>query len=1400
MTHPGVADPDWHPFHHLAAGLARRVRAFQNGDVSGVMAPDSVAQAERLRSCAMRGEGGRYVVDGPFLLIVASLRHARGMVLGEHDPEGRGELALAVELFALLGQLDRTVVPPPLRARVDAMRTPDVEELAVLGGRGLASFERWSTTSDPESLDAAVSTLRDCGALVPEGHPGGPTVLSNLCGALQDRYALRRAAEDLDEAIEAGRAAVAAAHPGDPNRWLYNASLGGALVALPDRSPEVLDEAVSCGREAVAFASCPAVFHFHLGQALLARATAGHGDPNEAAADLDEAVDAFGHAVRKDPRASLHQVQRGLTLHARYSARAHPADLRAALEHTAEALRLTSRSDPSFFRYLIAHAQVLATRAELSDGIGDLEDLIGVLRQALDAAPRPWRAERLQVLAVALHTRFGLTQAGQDLDEAIRLCHEAIGLCEPGEDEQIQEILRTILRIRLEGHGPDEKIAVLEANLAQVPRDSPRYAAYATELGSLLLRRALWARHTGDDHRLASYLERAVSVLRRGTGPTALFNLGRALDLSYERGGAPALLDESLRCFEAALEATGPQDSSYPRTLSSLATVLLKRADRHGDLAALHRAVELNRGALAATPEGHPDRAGVLIHLAKALAVRHDRLMTEEDLAEAVRRGREAVAAETAQRSAHERSVAWNNLGMYLRRTYERSHALDDLEEAIDALRRAVEAAEGGADGGDAGSNLCLALNNLFCRTGEPTDLNEAVDAGRLATDAFPAGHVKRAGAMTNLSSVLMLRARLTGRRGDADEAVRYARTAVGAVPRPHPDRCRHLSSLASALLSRFLVSGDAADREEAADAARQALNLLPEDDWRRVGALGHLGDAHVCKALHELGHEPVSGESPLSEPLGNSVMARLGPGPDELGRPALREAVAAYREAAAIPGVPATNRFSAAASWAACASALGDWPEALTAYRAAFAHLPAMAWHGLELDDRVSVLSLWDSIAPDAAAAALHLGRPDTALQLLEQGRGVLLAQAIDSRLDLTALTEYDAELARRIEGIRAALHAPNSPLADAAPRRRRELAAELDALTDRAFRLLGLESLLEPPTLEELQEAAADGAVIVVNTSVLRCDALIVTRDTVRTVPLPGLEWAWVKERAEALLTDLAASSDAAGQSLEETLRELQQTVVQPVLDELPPSVSRLWWCPTGPLTLLPVHAVDPLPDHYVCSYATTLRSLAAARTRQSYDDPGAVLVVEQAEVPELRPLPAARREALNLVTRLRERTLLTGPMVTPRSLRRALPRHACLHFAGHAGHDPVHPARGGLHCHEGRLTVADISRLRLGRAELAFLSACETARGTESLPDEPVHLAGALQLAGFTHVVATRWMVRDDIAGQLAEHFYKELCRDGRPEPAGAASALQSAVRDIKQRHHDPLLWAAYVHTGP
>jgi CHAT domain-containing protein len=48
----------------------------------------------------------------------------------------------------------------------------------------------------------------------------------------------------------------------------------------------------------------------------------------------------------------------------------------------------------------------------------------------------------------------------------------------------------------------------------------------------------------------------------------------------------------------------------------------------------------------------------------------------------------------------------------------------------------------------------------------------------------------------------------------------------------------------------------------------------------------------------------------------------------------------------------------------------------------------------------------------------------------------------------------------------------------------------------------------------------------------------------------------------------------------------------------------------------------------------------------------------------------------------------------------------------------------------------------RLRLPHAVLAFLSACQTAQGSEKQPDQAVHLAASMLFCGFRSVVGTMW----------------------------------------------------------
>jgi hypothetical protein len=91
-------------------------------------------------------------------------------------------------------------------------------------------------------------------------------------------------------------------------------------------------------------------------------------------------------------------------------------------------------------------------------------------------------------------------------------------------------------------------------------------------------------------------------------------------------------------------------------------------------------------------------------------------------------------------------------------------------------------------------------------------------------------------------------------------------------------------------------------------------------------------------------------------------------------------------------------------------------------------------AWHGLPRGAQEEHLSQWVGVASRAAATALDADQPETAVELLEQGRGVLWSQLLDSRTDVAALAEAAPELAQRLQAVRAGLDRAASLVAQAA------------------------------------------------------------------------------------------------------------------------------------------------------------------------------------------------------------------------------------------------------------------------------------------------------------------------------------------------------------------------------
>ena len=124
--------------------------------------------------------------------------------------------------------------------------------------------------------------------------------------------------------------------------------------------------------------------------------------------------------------------------------------------------------------------------------------------------------------------------------------------------------------------------------------------------------------------------------------------------------------------------------------------------------------------------------------------------------------------------------------------------------------------------------------------------------------------------------------------------------------------------------------------------------------------------------------------------------------------------------------------------------------------------------------------------------------------------------------------------------------------------------------------------------------------------------------------------------------------------------------------------------------------------------------------------------------------------------------------------------------VHFACHGVQNGVEPDKSAiLLAGSDRLTLETLACLQIPHGDLAFLSACQTAKGDAELPDESVHLSARMLVSGFKGVIATMWSVYDQIAPEIARDIYQYL-KDSDMDPNEAARALDLAVEKERKKN--------------
>jgi CHAT domain-containing protein len=151
-------------------------------------------------------------------------------------------------------------------------------------------------------------------------------------------------------------------------------------------------------------------------------------------------------------------------------------------------------------------------------------------------------------------------------------------------------------------------------------------------------------------------------------------------------------------------------------------------------------------------------------------------------------------------------------------------------------------------------------------------------------------------------------------------------------------------------------------------------------------------------------------------------------------------------------------------------------------------------------------------------------------------------------------------------------------------------------------------------------------------------------------------------------------------------------------------------------------------------------------AERVRPEPSSTSDILVVAVPGAPGLSSLPNASLEAdaVQQLVPLDTLTTLSGDVATIPAVLEALPRASVLHLACHGHQAQDEPLSSGFSLYDGRLTLERLMHMQLPKAQLAYLSACETASMDEYQPDEVINLAATMLFAGFKSVIATMWYV--------------------------------------------------------
>ncbi|KAF8685064.1 TPR-like protein [Rhizoctonia solani] len=868
-------------------------------------------------------------------------------------------------------------------------------------------------------------------------------------------------------------------------------------------------------------------------------------------------------------------------------------------------------------------------------------------------------------------------------------------------------------------------------------------------------------------------------------------NLGLSYRDKYRHLAGIGDLNKAIKSHSSALKLTPNNHPDLPDRYSNLGMSYYDRYHRLGKFCDLEKSIKCDHHALLLTPGNHPDFSRRQADMGVSYSAPYRRTGKLDALEKAIEYHSRAVAL-TPNCHPHS-SARHTNLGAAHGDRYKRLGELANLDKSIGhALYTLTFTPDSHPDLPLRYGNLGVAYLTWYSRLREPADIQTSIEHMTSALLLTPEDHSNLSYWYTTLGVSYSDQYDSLGESADFKKAIEHLSHALGLTPNGHTDLRHRYAALGVAYRSQYRHIGEWVSLEKAIEYDDIALTLTPE---------GHPGLSlrHFCWATnYRLAYQHTSDPSYLNTSMD------------------------LFREASRLPNSAPRELFNYAVIWARFARTFGHL-SCIEAFRVTIDFLPQFIWLGATTSQRYYDLSLAEGLPVIAGCAAIRASEGSLALEWLEHTRCVVWSQSLMLRSPLDDLKSSYPYLGNQLQEAAKRLryassdspHMRNISEANTLELRQ-HLARQYDELLAQVRNQAGFKNFLRPAKSDVLLHAARYGPIAVINCFEVHCDALLLIPGCEDIIHIPLPDFTGVKAhkfRSEMEKSIRSRRSNERGVErrpvkeeevdFQSALSDLWYNIVKPILDFLgytnnpgiaTENMPHITWCPTGILSFLPLHAAGDYEqpgsrafDYVISSYTPTLTALLNTTTSTLRRN-SRVLIIGQEATPGHQQLPGTIKELEYIVGHMKGRvnhSKLSGSQATTMTVLNAMEQHDWVHLACHAHQSVQDPTESGFFLHDG----------------LAFLSACQTATGDETLPDEAIHLASGMLMAGYRSVIATMWSVVDDDAPFVADEVYARLIRDGKIDNGEVGKALHYAVAELRDKIGEKEFnrWVPYIHVG-